>query len=112
MSDNPTPRASTPQTVIDALGRTLTIREIGPMEQIDLFEAAGDQSNNSPWVGMAILAASVTDIDGIPMPAPRSKNNIRAALKTLGTEGVAAVAKALRPSVPEETTDDVAIAKN
>jgi hypothetical protein len=115
MSDLTASRAPSPaisQTVIDALGRTLTIREIGPMEQIDLFEAAGDQSNNSPWVGMAILAASVTDIDGIPMPTPRSKNTIRAALKTLGSEGVAAVAKALRPSAPDEDADVVAIAKN
>jgi hypothetical protein len=108
---NTAPRPTVaPQTVTDALGRVLTIRTIGPVQQLDLFEAAGDQSNNSPWIGMAILAASVSDIDGVPRPFPMRKQDIRAALSVLGSEGVAAVAKALKPEDTEAL--DLATAKN
>jgi hypothetical protein len=106
-----TPRSTAAQqTVTDSLGRVLTIRQIGPVQQLDLFEAAGDQSNNSPWIGMAILAASVSEIDGVPRPFPMRKQDVRAALTVLGSEGVAAVAKALRPE--DADTLDPATAKN
>lgn len=107
-----TPAAAQVQTVTDSLGRVLTIRELGPVEQIDLFEAAGEQSGNNSWIGMAIIAACVIDIDGVPVPFPHNKTSIRGLLKRLGSEGVSAAAKALREDLSAAQADTLAIAKN
>ena len=117
MSDVQTriPAAPAIKTVTDSLGRVLAVRGITPDQQLDLFEAAGDQSNNGPWLGMAMLAACVIEIDSVPMPAPTNKGQIRNALRRLGSEGVSAVAKAMKPADDEAeqaATDIVATAKN
>ncbi len=54
------------------------------------------------YFGMAMLAASVLDIDGIPVPLPASEAALEAAVAQLGNEGMAAIAGALKqPAVTE-----------
>ncbi|MBN8925469.1 MAG: hypothetical protein J0H19_02470, partial [Rhodospirillales bacterium] len=52
-------------------------------------------AENAPWFGMAVLAASVEAIDGVPVPLPSSEAQIEAAVVRLGEEGLSAVAEAL-----------------
>jgi len=89
--------------VIDATGRRLALRRLGVLDRLRLFEAAGAElSRNDRWLGLAVLAASVTAIDGVPVPFPASKAAIEAAVGRLDEPGIAAVAAAL---VPEPAFD-------
>ena len=84
--------------VVDGQRRRLELKRLGVLERLRLFEAAGAElSRNDRWLGMAVLAASVTAMDGVPLPFPASKPAIEAAVQRLGEEGIAAVAGALAP---------------
>ena len=84
--------------VVDGQGRRLELKRLGVLERLRLFEAAGAElSRNDRWLGMAVLAASVTAMDGVPLPFPASKAAVEAAVQRLGEEGIAAVAGALAP---------------
>jgi hypothetical protein len=52
-------------------------------------------SQNQPWLGMAVLAASVAAIDDVPVPAPGNEQQIEALVARLGDAGIAAVGEAL-----------------
>ena len=64
----------------DALGRRLALRRLTALDKLRLFKAAGAQlAQNPPWLGTALLAASVTAIDDIPVPPPTNEAQIEAA---------------------------------
>jgi hypothetical protein len=89
----------------DRLGRALSLRKLTVLDRLRLFKAAGPVlAENHPWFGMAILAASVSDIDGIPIPVPTSEAQIEAAVSRLGEEGLAAVADYLHDDGSEPET--------
>jgi hypothetical protein len=84
--------------VIDARGRVLLLRRLSVLDRLRLFEAAGAElSRNDRWLGLAVLAASVAAIDGVPVPVPASKAAIEAAVQRLDEAGLAAVAGGLAP---------------
>jgi hypothetical protein len=94
----------------DAQGRRLTLRRLSALDKLRLFKAAGPQlAQNPPWLGTALLAASVTAIDDIPIPAPTSEAQIEAIVQRLGDEGINAVSAALLPPAPAL---DASAAKN
>ena len=96
--------------VTDAQGRRLALRRLGALDKLRLFKAAGAQlAQNQPWLGMALLAASVAAIDDIPVPPPTSEAQIEALISKLGDDGINAVATAL---APETAPLDVSAAKN
>ena len=96
-------------TVTDRLGRVLTVRPLGPLDRLRVFEAAGAElSRNDRWLGMALLACTATAIDGIPYPFPNNKSGIEAMVQRLGDAGHAALARALVP----EPAADLAMAGN
>jgi len=87
-----------PDEVIDARGRVLLLRKLSVLDRLRLFEAAGAElSRNDRWLGLAILAASVAAIDGVPVPVPASKAGIEAVVQRLDEAGLAAVAAGLSP---------------
>jgi hypothetical protein len=95
--------------VIDARGRVLQLRKLSVLDRLRLFEAAGAElSRNDRWLGLAVLAASVGVIDGVPVPLPASKAGIEAAVQRLDEAGLAAVAAGLQP----EPAFDRALAGN
>ena len=101
--------AGAQQDVLDGQGRRLTLRQLGALDKLRLFEAAGAElSRNDRWLGMAVLACSVTAIDGVPWPMPASKQGVEAMVQRLGDEGIAAVSQALAP----EAGADAATAGN
>ena len=94
----------------DALGRRLTLRRLTALDKLRLFKAAGPQlAQNPPWLGTALLVASVTAIDDIPVPPPVSEGQIESIVQRLGDEGINAVSAALLP--PAQALD-ASTAKN
>ena len=89
--------ATETETVSDSDGRRLTIRRLTALDRLRLFKAAGPLlAQNPPWLGMAVIACSVTAIDDIPIPAPSNEMQIEAMIGRLGDAGVAAIARALQ----------------
>jgi hypothetical protein len=88
--------ASASQTVVDAEGRRLILRQLTALDKLRLFKAAGPTlAHNQPWLGMAILACSVVAIDDVPVPPPINEHQIEALVSRLGDSGIAAAASAL-----------------
>ena len=87
--------------VTDATGRQIALRRLTALDKLRLFKAAGPElSQNQPWLGMAVLACSVTSIDDVPVPTPVTEQQIEAVIARLGDPGVAAIAAALGPVAP------------
>ena len=83
-------------TARDATGRELVIRELTALDRLRLFKAVGPTlSQNTAYLGMALLAMSVTAIDNVPVPAPATEAQVEAAIAKLGDAGLAAVADAM-----------------
>ena len=81
--------------VRDADGRELVLRRMTALDRLRLFKAIGPVlSQNNLYLGMATLAASVTCIDSVPVPAPATEAQIEALVARLGDGGIAAVAAA------------------
>ncbi len=94
----------------DRRGRRLSLRRLGALDKLRLFKAAGPMlAQNPPWVGMALLACSVTALDGVPVPAPGNEAQIEGLVQLLGDDGIAAVAAALEPGAADVDLD---VAKN
>jgi hypothetical protein len=91
-------------SVTDAQGRLLQLRRLTALDKLRLFKAAGPVlSLNRSWLGMAVLAASVTAIDDVPVPAPGNEQQIEALVARLGDAGIAAVGEALAEMQPTAT---------
>ena len=100
MSDSPSARivaaAAKTTSITDSIGRVLKVRKLDTLGKFDLSGAIGAEGVSNPvQFGMAVCAACVTDIDGVPVPFPTSLKQIRAALANLGEEGLTAVGTAL-----------------
>jgi hypothetical protein len=92
-------------SVTDERGRLITVRRLNVLDKLRLFKAAGPVlSQNGPWLGMAVLACSVTAIDDIPVPMPVAEQQIEALVARLGDHGIAAVASAFS-GVAEPSTE-------
>jgi hypothetical protein len=88
-------------SVTDILGRRLQLRKLTALDKLRLFKAAGPGlAQNQPWLGMAVLAASVTAIDDVPVPTPATEQQIEALVGRLGDAGIAAVGEALAETQP------------
>ena len=93
-------QASAAISVSDRDGRRLTLRRMGALDRLRLFKAIGPVlAQNPPYLGMAVLASSVTAIDDVPVPAPATEAQVEALISRLGDAGIAAVADGLRPEV-------------
>lgn len=83
----------------DVQGRVISLKHLGALDKLRLFEAAGAElARNDRWLGMAVLACSVTAIDAVPYPHPASKAAIENMVQRLGDSGIAAIGEALQAS--------------
>lgn len=106
MSDTPSGRliaeAQAASVATDEAGRRLALRRLSALDKLQLYRAAGPAlAQNAPWMGVALLAASVAAIDDIPVPPPANEAQIEALVGRLGEHGLAAVADALAEPVQE-----------
>jgi hypothetical protein len=95
-----------PGEVITASGVRLGLREIDPGDMLDLIEAAGSAMNGasaSVWLSYAQMVCSVTAIDGVPVPMPVSKDEVKALARRIGNEGVAVLHPLFEEAGPDET---------
>ena len=93
------------QVLTDDNGRKLALRRMTVLDKLRLFRAAGPQlSQNGPWLGIALLACSITEIDDVPVPMPVNEQQIEALVARLGDEGIAAAARAMSIA-PEPTVE-------
>lgn len=78
--------------VTDAKGRKFTTRKMNVLDQVKLLRAIGaEQSGNQPYVQIVMMAASVSEVDGVPQPVPTNERQIDAAISKIGDEGFAAL---------------------
>jgi hypothetical protein len=90
-------------TARDGSGRVLTVRRLGALDRLRLFKAIGAElSDNAAYLGMAMLAISVTDIDGVPVPAPATEAQLEALVHRLGDIGMDAIAACLTGSAAND----------
>ncbi len=72
-------------------GRVLEVERVTPAESMRLAEGTRELSGNRGWCSMALVAASIRSIGGIPRPFPTHKRHVEALLKDLDAEDVAAI---------------------
>jgi hypothetical protein len=88
----------------DAAGRVISLRRLGAVDRLRLFKAIGAElAENPPYLGMAMLAVSVTAIDNVPVPAPATEAQVEALVHRLGDGGILAIAEALDRADAEGT---------
>jgi hypothetical protein len=79
-------------TVQDELGRSIKIKKLSALMRYDLAKViGGDHQANLGVMGPAAMAYSVTEIDGIPVFAPTTEDELRVIIQRLDDEGLAAV---------------------
>ncbi len=74
---------------VDEIGRTIGVRRLRLSEQLHIEEMAP----NSPG-GVALIAASVCELDGAPLPMVRDRQELDHQLDLLDVEGMRAATKA------------------
>jgi hypothetical protein len=83
-------------TICDETGRSIELRRLGALDRLRLFKAIGAElAENTPYLGMAMLAASVTGIDGVPVPPPVTEGQLETLVQRLGDSGIEAIAMCL-----------------
>jgi hypothetical protein len=94
------------ETVTDDLGRRLTLRHLTALDRFRLFKTVGGElAQNPPYFGMAALAASVIDIDGVPVPPPMTEGQLESLVQRLGDEGIEAVARSFEANEAAKPTE-------
>ena len=80
------------ETVNDAKGRAIQLRELNVIQQYRIARALGPvDAGNERMVSLAESACMVVQIDDHPRPAPTNGRQIEAAIEVLGDDGMAAV---------------------
>ena len=96
--------------ITDKTGRKIGVQRLDPGDFLDLLEAAGPASANSGFVGYASIVSAVRDIDGVPVPFPSSKEDVKALARKVGADAIGMVATALGEA--DKTGDTMAVAGN
>jgi hypothetical protein len=101
--------ANQPATLIDARGRSIGFKKMGPLDRLRLFEVIGaENSKNEQYAGYAALAFLVTSIDGEPVARPSNKIQLEALVQRLDDDGMNAIAEHLQ-SQAEQNTDEATL---
>jgi hypothetical protein len=99
--------AQAEKATTDSFGRKLLYRRLGALDRAKLFKAIGGiNAQNAPYLGMAMLACSCTEVDGVPLPFPSRESDVDAAIARLDDEGLEAIATALVTDEMEKETAD------
>lgn len=81
------------ETITDAGGRTLEVREMSIRERMKLLRQMGPAADVQVWISQVMLAACVTAIDGVPVLMPNGPDQADFIVEKVGTAGAAAVAE-------------------
>lgn len=98
--------ANAVKIVTDSKGRKLTFRRLGALDRARIFKAAGPvNAQNAPYVGMAMIACSCTDVDGVPVAFPSKESEIDAAIARLDDPGMDAIATEMTKEMNDGGSD-------
>ncbi len=90
------------RTVMDATGRTFTIRRPTTLDRLRLFKAIGPAlAANDRYMGIAMLAFAVVAMDGVPCPQPTNEHQIEAAIERMGDDAIKAIGDSFLPEDKE-----------
>lgn len=78
--------------IVDATGRSITLKRPGVLAQFRLVELLGDSASNQTYVGMCLPLIYVAAIDGDPVSRITTKIGLEGLIQRLSDEGVTAVA--------------------
>lgn len=88
--------AATSVTKVDRQGRSITVRKLSPLNKMRLHEIMGASASAvAAYVQAAFMAASVSHIDGDPVPFPTTKLQLEALVSRLDEDGLTATTEAL-----------------
>lgn len=83
-------------TVTDSAGRVIKVKKLSALDRVRLFKAAGATlSENRMLQSYYSTAASVTELDGVPIPFPSTELQLDAIVGRLDEHGLAAAILAL-----------------
>ena len=99
---------SEPLRVVDSLGRSIVYRILDPGDTMDLLEAAGASAQAQGFMQYAMIVASASSIDDVPVPRIMTRDGLRQAGKQLKNEGVIALSKVLFEGEAASTNVDAA----
>ena len=89
-------------TATDTAGRKIVARRLNALDKLRLLKSAGPVlSENQAWLGVAMLAVSAVELDGVPIPMPVNELQIEALVGKLGDPGLDAIAVALAATEPD-----------
>jgi hypothetical protein len=83
--------AQTTFTVTSELGKVIELRKLPRREVMRHMRQWGVACNVESWLALALLAASVSSIDGKPMPPSDTPDRVEMIADMLDTDGLTAV---------------------
>lgn len=100
-------------SVVDASGRSITLKKPGVLAQFKLVEMLGDSAQNAAYVGMVLPLIYVTAIDGETIPRITTKLGLEGLIQRLDEDGVMAVATGVMEHFGKQNPEkDAAAVKN
>lgn len=88
-------------TATDTRGRVFQMKTLDPADMLNTIEIAGGAAaENQTWLRMAMLLATVSTIDGIPVPVAGTKNQILNNARMIGNDGLICIADATTGTLP------------
>ncbi len=89
-------------TVTDKSGRLISCRQLNAVDRLRLYKSLGPGLvENGPYYAVAYLAASVTELEAVPVPWPTNETQIEAIVSRLGDDGLEAISSALETSADQ-----------
>ncbi|MDE3022875.1 MAG: hypothetical protein KGI54_13635 [Pseudomonadota bacterium] len=97
---------------IDANGRRIVLKDADVMASFDLVEALGELAQNRTYLQMCFPVMFVKSIDDVQVYTPKTKLEVKALIKQLGSEGLLAVQEAIEASFKKDEDDTESIKKS
>jgi hypothetical protein len=82
--------------------RVIAATALSALEELDLFELAGDYADVPGWIACAYLAVQVRKIDDLSWGFPDSQEEVRRRVEQLGASGLLVAFQAVRPPAGSE----------
>jgi hypothetical protein len=82
-------------TTRTSAGKMLTVKRLSVVEKMRLARALGEHSGNDSYGNFAVVAASVREIDSMPIPFPMTTLQLEATVQRLDDDGMEAAIQAL-----------------
>ena len=82
-------------TIRTSDGRMLTVKRLSVVEKMRLAKALGEHSGNDSYGNFAVVAASVREIDSMPIPFPMTTLQLEAIVQRLDDDGMESAIRAL-----------------